>query len=277
MIFTFSATRTIFLFLFPFISNLAIATPATIDPNLDNPTPNPRGTISTPPKAGGSGCRTRTDRADTPAADAFLSNPTSEHAQTLWFYYPTNRYNLYLHDPSKYCNGTVSLSYPAGWAFKLEGITYSLGVDGNFTGAMGMEAHIQSAIEVTPGRGVGGGIYVVRAGEGTAAVVHRWVYPESSNQFFSLAEMAGTNLEAGDPLPVLTSACGREGVTNTVRLKIDTRAELKRRLGGIARGKKEGRDVDLEVRNPQAFDDLEGTPALRFSMVRLAIKWEACW
>lgn len=274
--------------LVPFLSNLATSAHASaIIPNPDvpilseNPAPNPRGTISGPVKAGGSGCRVRTDQAGTPAADAILTNPTSENTQTLIFYYPTNGYNLYLPpEPNtlatnsfKYCNGTVTLTYPPGWAFKLEGISYSFSTSADFN-----SAQIQSTIEITPGRGAGSGIYVIRAGEGTGGVVHKWVYKKGGQTYFSLAEMAGT--KPGEPLPVLTSACGQEGRKNEARVRIDTRVELLSRVGSKTGKEARGVDVDREVkvaRDPQAFEDLEGRPALRFGVVRLSIKWEACW
>ncbi|KAK4208578.1 hypothetical protein QBC37DRAFT_431733 [Rhypophila decipiens] len=230
-----------------------ICQPTTATPVTASPPPRADITTTT---SHGSGC---------PNGAGAVIGPTSQSdkLQTLTFYsqdftlYGPNSAAVTILDTSKTCNGTVSLTYPDGFSFKLEAVIYSV----MSRLEREVNAYFMSVYSLSPGTGSG----VALTAE-NASISHKWQFngtgrAQRTFRRYTLPDMirSTSGLAAGPgegEAPVLASVCGRDG-KNALELKIDTQVEVRNTSSVVLR-------------------TVDGTPDFELEMVQLHLRWEAC-
>ncbi|KAM7188557.1 hypothetical protein V8F33_010600 [Rhypophila sp. PSN 637] len=220
-------------------------------------------TVSPPPRANittttshGSGCPNGAGAVIGPTSQSDKLQTLTFYSQDFTLYGPNSAVHPIL-DTSKSCNGTISLTYPDGFFFKLEAVTYSV----MSRLEREVNAYFMSIYRLSPGA-TGSGVAE------DASISHKWQFngtgrAQRTFRRYTLPYMirSTSGLSAGPgegEAIVLSSVCGHgQDGNNALDLKIDTRVEVRNTSSVVLRNVDETPDFELE-------------------MVQLHLRWEAC-
>ncbi|KAM7212773.1 hypothetical protein V8F06_011862 [Rhypophila decipiens] len=262
-----SISTTSILLLLPFFSQLVVTSSPTaadshIHPLENVPTPSPpRANISSY-TSHGTGCPNGAGAVIGPTSQSDKLQTLTFYSQDFTLYGPNSAAVTILDTSKKSCNGTISLTYPDGYSFKLEAVTYSV----MSRLEREVNAYFMSVYSLSPGAGAGSGVAITDGED--ARISHKWQFngtgrAQRTFRRYTLLDMirSTSGLAAGpgeEEAPVLSSVCGHEqDGGNALDLKIDSRVEV-RNTSSVALGR------------------IDDDPDFELEMVQLHLRWEAC-